>query len=465
VVEIENDGFSRPASLSAGSQPNAIAALDMDGDGDPDLVAADDLSERRAGIAIFRNGDGTFAPGPSAALGGIPYRLAVIDLDGDSYPDPVVTVHEGRMAWLRNGRGMELTPGAAIEIGGNITALAGGDIDRDGDHDLLAGTENEGLIVFRQLAGGTFAERQDYAMDRGFPYSTFVSDLDGDGHLDAVSVTGDTHSLVIHWNDGRGGFSTSVTLPAGSYPFEAVPLDLDSDGDLDAAAVNYGGENVTTFLNGGGRSLTRGPAFAAARSGMAIAAADFNGDGKPDVAAAGDNLTVLFNAGTGFGPPATVSMVDGHTVRLAALDREGGGTPDIVMAVKGFRGGGITLFRNSSRPAASADVNRNGIPDECEENVFQRGDADANGTLNLTDALAVLGHLFLGRAEPGCREAADVDNGGGVDLTDGVRILQFLFQGGLPPHAPGPPPDRCGIDPDPPGSAGDLGCARYDACP
>jgi PKD repeat protein len=93
--------------------------------------------------------------------------------------------------------------------------------------------------------------------------------------------------------------------------------------------------------------------------------------------------------------------------------------------------------------------------------LFHRGDSDDNGQLQLTDAVRILGYLFLGQAAPTCLEAADSDNNGQLQLTDAVRILGYLFLGQAAPAPPGPPPAQCG--PDPPGTR-DLGCAAYTHC-
>jgi hypothetical protein len=78
---------------------------------------------------------------------------------------------------------------------------------------------------------------------------------------------------------------------------------------------------------------------------------------------------------------------------------------------------------------------------------FRRGDADASGKLDLTDAIFVLGFLFQGGATPSCLDAADADDSGALDLTDAIFILGFLFQGGGAPPAPGP--TTCGSDTTP----------------
>src|SRR5262245_815984 len=111
----------------------------------------------------------------------------------------------------------------------------------------------------------------------------------------------------------------------------------------------------------------------------------------------------------------------------------------------------------------SGDENRNAIPDECETR-FHRGDPDTDGSIDLTDAVFLLNHLFIGGTTLNCLESADADDSAGIDLADAVLLLNFLFFGNQAPAAPGPTGSACGLDHDAPGSPGDLGCTRYDAC-
>ena len=75
---------------------------------------------------------------------------------------------------------------------------------------------------------------------------------------------------------------------------------------------------------------------------------------------------------------------------------------------------------------------------------FTRGDADANGDVNITDGIFVLNFLFLGGPSPTCMDGSDSDDDGAVSITDGIYILNFLFLGG--PN-PAPPYPGCGADP------------------
>ena len=93
-----------------------------------------------------------------------------------------------------------------------------------------------------------------------------------------------------------------------------------------------------------------------------------------------------------------------------------------------------------------------------EGGLFRRGDSDASGSLELTDAVNTLSFLFLGGTTPPCMDAADVNDSANIDLSDAVSLLNYLFLGGPAPAAPGP--NTCG--PDPLGES--LGCNSYENC-
>jgi hypothetical protein len=75
---------------------------------------------------------------------------------------------------------------------------------------------------------------------------------------------------------------------------------------------------------------------------------------------------------------------------------------------------------------------------------FLRGDADANGAVDITDAVSTLNFLFLGGTRPGCEDAADSNDDGELNISDGIHTLGFLFLGSEPPPFPGP--DAAGFD-------------------
>ena len=85
------------------------------------------------------------------------------------------------------------------------------------------------------------------------------------------------------------------------------------------------------------------------------------------------------------------------------------------------------------------------IPFEGEPaGVFLRGDANESGRVDISDAIVILDHLFLGGIAPPCEDRLDATDNGRVDITDAIFTLRYLFLGGdvLPPPFPVP-----GLDP------------------
>jgi CHRD domain len=110
--------------------------------------------------------------------------------------------------------------------------------------------------------------------------------------------------------------------------------------------------------------------------------------------------------------------------------------------------------------------NRSDVP-------FKRGDANADGAIDLSDAIFTLSWLFTGGQEPTCRDAADTNDDEKADISDAVVSLGFLFLGG---QAPGFPFQSCfqgcGLDLTPPAPgpgvvedpASILSCNEYQGC-
>ena len=86
---------------------------------------------------------------------------------------------------------------------------------------------------------------------------------------------------------------------------------------------------------------------------------------------------------------------------------------------------------------------------------FRRGDANADGVVDLADAIFTLNHLFRSGEAPVCTDAADADDTVGLDLSDPIFLLDHLFRSGPGFQAPGS--SDCGDDPTPDA----LGDCRY----
>jgi hypothetical protein len=90
--------------------------------------------------------------------------------------------------------------------------------------------------------------------------------------------------------------------------------------------------------------------------------------------------------------------------------------------------------------------------------LFLRGDANDNGAADISDAIAILGSLFLGTTVNDCQDAADVNDDDKVDISDPVTLLGHLFLGS---ERPPDPFGLCGGDPTQDG----LNCNTFSNCP
>ncbi|MCA8959839.1 MAG: dockerin type I repeat-containing protein [Planctomycetes bacterium] len=88
---------------------------------------------------------------------------------------------------------------------------------------------------------------------------------------------------------------------------------------------------------------------------------------------------------------------------------------------------------------------------------FIRGDFTADGAVDIGDAVALLGYLFLG-SSTACAKAGDIGDDGLVNIGDAIALLDFLFAGG---PAPAPPHPTCGPD----GAPDLLPCTAFPPCP
>ena len=263
-------------AIDVGSE-SVPAFADIDGDGDLDMVVANKIDPRTlrsSRLYLFEN-RGT-RTGPAFALAdtldaGAHFHLAPVftDLDGDGDLDLLAGTWNQDVQVFRN----EGTPGrlrlvhdsaAAIRIPrGSNTVPALADLDGDGDLDLVVGEAVGSLNFFRNTGTSQaphFAlETEDWqGIDvgrRAFP--AFV-DLDGDGDLDLVIGREEGGSVVLR-NTGTMREPRFDADPALAMPLPPVSApafaDLDGDGDLDLISGGLSGGLV--YLERTGRNRPR----------------------------------------------------------------------------------------------------------------------------------------------------------------------------------------------------------------
>jgi hypothetical protein len=336
------------------------------------------------------------------------------------------------------------------------------DIDGDGDLDLASGE----TLAFNDGSG----RFEPILLLRAGTGMVCAGDIDGDG--DADLVTTEEFQVLLALNDGTGRNFATRTIPIGSNPVAASIADLDGDGDPDIVTANRlsfdATNNISILQNVGNGNFAAGRNYATDRGTTGVVCADLDGDGDLDVLTVHEVTTPLLEGSvvslTNHGD-ATFSVsgraVIGRSARHpAAGDLDGDGDTDIAVACRTS----LSLLYNQAVPPPSRDTNENGLPDECEDAPFHRGDPSGDGISNIADALFLLHALFLGGKEPGCLDSADADDDGTLQVSDAIFILGFLFLGNFEPPSPGPPGAPCGRDTASPDDLRDLGCKSYEPC-
>lgn len=474
----------RPAQyFPVAGQANSIVASDLDLDGDVDLATADrgggTLPDRGWGntVSVLLNrGDATFSAYQSITVPTAPRDVAAGDVNGDHLPDlAVISSNVDLLTILRNRgpRGFEIS--LSVPAGSAPHTVLMCDLDRDTSLDIVVVDRGQDQVaIFRNDGHGRFTEPELYSTGRD-PREVVAADFNGDGHLDLASSDARLYGVSVLLSSGTGTFAPPYSFEfGGESPVALVATDIDGDGDPDLATANSGSnQTVWVLTNNGAGMFFEVKRYMVADVPWDIAAGDLDGDGDDDLVlpdATYDEVAIFPNRTS---PPTSLDCnQNGRPDECdidegVSMDCDGDGVPDSCALARGL----VSDCNENEIPdicdveaGTSADCDGDLIPDECSHSPFHRGDADADGVLDISDGIFILGFQFLGTAAPTCLESSDANNDGAIDLSDAVFVFGYLFLGTSAPPSPGPPPSPCGSDPDPCGSPGDLGCKAYPAC-
>ena len=369
--------LGQPTGWNSGISYYKLAMADYDRDGDADLALLRTYSlwnsnvspDREEGSLVIRWNDGTGSFGSATTLQTNGFedesQMAAVDLDGDGDVDLVC---DGYIAWNSEGtvryyytriytnNGAGAFSGVSDQgwVNGYVPASVA-DINRDGRPDLIGGAGATRIAI--NNGTGTWT-----ASDASWG-TLAVADADDDGFLDLIQTEG--NAVVFRRGDGDTTFA-STTLVMGSFaaePMQATAADSDGDGDTDFV-VNLT-DGTSWFIEN--RSLHR-KAGVLQNSATAVAAAgitdlvteDFNQDGIEDLAGvspASKGIWFIFGEADGI-PGAGASFKSTQLTApggIAAADFNRDGLPDIAYTLPGS--GQVRQARNTGgSPGAWTDL-------------------------------------------------------------------------------------------------------------
>jgi len=273
-----------------------LAVADLDGDGDPDILGAAFATnvwwENADGDGLTWNRHAL--PGAGGVLQGQPLHAADMDRDGDL---DVVHADASRVLWLENATG-QADSWVVHHTAGSISFLPRDslptDVDGDGDVDIVtcqswnSSAPGAPLIAWMENASSSGAVWTVHTIaldaDDNSP-GVRIGDLDGDGDIDVLQARDDSGSVRWWRNVNGDGSAWSVHVITADAPYEFPSVgDVDLDGDLDILGAGHVG--ATWWENVGGSGLTwKACGKLTEASVMSSSTVDMDGDGDVDVLA------------------------------------------------------------------------------------------------------------------------------------------------------------------------------------
>jgi len=262
--EFEDDTTRRMPPKSGFAFTEDADFADIENDGDLDIIIAQARPDGGDQNLVFVNdGNGFFSnetllilPVGSGGTMDRTYGVATGDVNGDGFVDIYFAngFQEGDNLFVNDGTGRFRDNSSSLPVSSNrLNSISPefGDVDGDGDLDLMIGTGGTAEFVPHLMINngqGTFTDQTEFRFSTEVSANAFATelvDIDGDGDLDAIfcNFPGRARLMV---NNGQGFFSDQTTL---RLPFDAASCtgldaaDFDGDGDFDIAVGRDPGDD------------------------------------------------------------------------------------------------------------------------------------------------------------------------------------------------------------------------------
>ena len=341
----------RAIHLPAGRHPQMVSTVDVNKDGNIDILAANGES---ANLSVYL-GDGkggfTQAGGSPFPAGQEPNDISTADFNGDGNPDVAIPNHGVKSVTvvLGNGQGQfSLAPGSpfSVESRPHPHGMAAGDFNGDKKIDIAFDSwgENKVVVMFGKGDGGFQTPVAKFDVGAMPYYRLRSADLNADRNADIVTTNFEGASISVLSGDGRGGFARR-DFAAPPDPFGLAIADLNGDGYPDIATYHYSGHATDRSKNGmsilisdghGSFTLAKGSPFPTGHYPAYVSTGDLNGDGIADLVLPNyedGTLTIYLCTRSGLTAAPYSPLRVGHTphaVAIADLNHDGKG--DIVVS-------------------------------------------------------------------------------------------------------------------------------------
>ncbi len=373
------DGTFQQQVIYSGSS-DELVSLDVNGDGQLDLLGIGYSDFGPAVQVLLGDGDGTFGNQRLYTTGVTPVDLGVMDFNHDGHLDlaivnqncPTYPCPPGYVSILLGLGDGTFQAKSDYTVGVIPWPLGIGDFNGDKSPDLAVANHYDSTVSILLANGdGTFQPHVDYSTGLySIPNSLAVGDFKGNGKLDLALGIGNLDTppvgFAVLLGKGDGSFGPPTDFSSQTATESYITADFRNNGKLDLVACNFSSNTIAIFLGNGDGTFQPERDYAATISNESIRSGDFNGDGKLDLAVVGffGSAILLGNGDGTFQSPLSLSS---GGFAMTTGDFNGDGKLDLFVPGSVLLGNGDGTFNlwpgpdiNIMAAPASADVDGDG---------------------------------------------------------------------------------------------------------
>ncbi len=391
--------FGSKFNFSTGIEPTSVKIGDLDGDGKPDLITTNSLSNS---ISVLRNTHNSlnqvsFNSKADFLVQNYPNDVSLADFDGDGKLDlAVANFSEGTVTTFKNAS----TPGnfvftnmLSFSTNRKPNSISVGDLNGDGKTDIVVcngndktvsvllnitntnsitpeiitidktkdkteGKTEESRTIALTLGNIYFSNKIDFTIGND-PGSVIVEDMNGDGKPEIIVANFVSSSFSILTNtttNGNLSFNSRIDFPTSSSPLSMKIGDINLDGKPDITFSLMDG-TMSIFRNtSSNNSINFNPSVnfqigSVLSFSSSITMGDINGDRKPDLAISNkgtDKVSILINNSSVDNISFESSFdltTESQPSSVSIGDMNGDGRPDI--AVANNKNNSISIFNQA----------------------------------------------------------------------------------------------------------------------